>query len=211
MGTTLKAKPRTDLRGSATKNIRSQGYVPAVLYGNKTESQPLSVEGVDFLKAVREKGRNGLFSLELEGSKKHQVMIHEIQRDPLKGDYVHVDFFEVDMTSEIETSVPVKLVGEAAGSKEGGIVSHILYEVTVRCMPADIPEVIEVDIASLNIGDSIQVADIRSSVPVEITSEDEETIVTVQAPAAEQEDGQNKSEDEEQEPEVVGEEDKSEE
>ncbi|WP_332633209.1 50S ribosomal protein L25/general stress protein Ctc [Halalkalibacter flavus] len=190
MATVLQANPRDDLRGSATRKIRKEGYVPAILYGNKIESQPVAVMSVDLLKTVREVGKNGLFSLDVKGKKKHQVMIHDIQIDPLKNEYTHIDFFEVDMTSEIDANVPVRLTGEAPGEKEGGMVSHLSYEVGVRCLPADIPEEITVDVSSLNIGDSIQVADIRSQVSVDITSEDEETIVTVQPQAAEQENGQ---------------------
>ncbi len=204
MATVLKANPRNDLKGSTTRKIRKDGYVPAILYGNKIESQPVSVEGVDLLKTVRAVGKNGLFSLDVEGKKKHQVMIHDIQIDPLKNEYTHIDFFEVDMTSEIDVDVPVRLLGEAAGAKEGGVVSQLMYEVTVKCLPSDIPEEIEVDISSLSIGDSVQVADIRSRVSVVLTSEDEETIVTVQAPAAEVEPEQ--LEDEGGEPEVIGEE-----
>ncbi|ARK28447.1 50S ribosomal protein L25/general stress protein Ctc [Halalkalibacter krulwichiae] len=190
MATVLKASPRQDLRGSATRKIRKQGLVPAILYGNKIESQPVSVEGADFLKTVRSVGKNGLFSLEIAGKKNHQVMIHDIQIDPLKNEYTHIDFFEVDMTSEIEANVPIRLEGEAPGLKEGGMLSHLLYEMSVKCLPADIPEEIQVDVSNLNVGDSIQVADIRSSVSVEITNEDDETIVTVQIQAAEQENGQ---------------------
>lgn len=203
MATVLKANPRTDLKGSATRKIRKVGYVPAILYGNKIESQPVAVEGVELLKTVRAVGKNGLFTLDVEGKKKHQVMIHEIQTDPLKGEYTHIDFFEVDMTSKIDVDVPVRLAGEALGAKEGGIVSHLLYEITVNCLPSEIPEEIEVDISNLNIGDSIQVADIRSQVSVDVVSEDEETIVTIQAPAAEVEPEQ--LEGEESEPEVLGE------
>ncbi|GAE27714.1 LSU ribosomal protein L25p [Halalkalibacter wakoensis JCM 9140] len=190
MASVLQANPREDLRGSATRRIRKEGYVPAVLYGNKIESQPVAVTGIDFLKTVREVGKNGLFSLDVAGKKKHQVMIHDIQIDPLKNEYTHIDFFEVDMTSEIDANVPVRLNGEAPGEKEGGMVSHLMYEITVRCLPGEIPEEISVDVSNLNIGDSIQVADIRSSVSVDISNEDEETIVTVQAPAAEVENEQ---------------------
>ncbi|MDT8862646.1 50S ribosomal protein L25/general stress protein Ctc [Alkalihalobacillus sp. MEB130] len=190
MATVLKANPRDDLRGSATRKIRKEGYVPAILYGNKIDSQPVAVESVDFLKTVREVGKNGLFSLDVTGKKKHQVMIHDLQIDPLKNEYTHIDFFEVDMTSEIDANVPVRLNGESPGEKEGGMVTHLMYELTVRCLPADIPEEISVDVSNLNIGDSIQVADIRSSVKVDIAHEDEETIITVQAPAAEKENEQ---------------------
>ncbi|GAE31747.1 50S ribosomal protein L25/general stress protein Ctc [Halalkalibacter hemicellulosilyticus] len=204
MATVLQANPREDLRGSATRKIRKKGYVPAVIYGSKTESQPVSVEGVDLLKTIRDVGKNGLFSLDIEGKSKHQVMVHDIQVDPLKNEYLHIDFFEVDMQSEIVAEVSVRLEGEAPGEKEGGVVSHLLYDISVKCLPADIPEEIVVDVSNLAIGDSIQVADIRSSLKAEVVNEDEETIVTVQAPAAEVEPEGTEAE-EGAEPEVINE------
>ncbi len=93
MATELKANPRDDLRGSATRTLRKEGYVPGVLYGNKIKSQTVFVEGIDFIKTVRQVGKNGLFSLNVGGKKKHQVMIHDVQRDPIKNEYIHIDFF----------------------------------------------------------------------------------------------------------------------
>ncbi|KYG33299.1 50S ribosomal protein L25/general stress protein Ctc [Alkalihalobacillus trypoxylicola] len=204
MATVLKANKRENLQSSTTRKLRKDGFLPGVLYGGKIDSQPISVESVEFLKTIREIGKNGIFSLDVNGGKKHQVMLYDLQTDPLKNDFVHVDFFEVDMTSEIEAEVAVQLTGDAPGSNEGGIVSHLMYNITVNCLPSDIPENIEVDISSLNIGDSIQIADIRDSVSVDITNEDEETIVVVQAPAAEVEPDES-GEAEDAEPEVINE------
>lgn len=204
MATTLQANPRTDLTGSATRQIRKDGHVPAILYGNKIESKPVYVESVEFLKTVREVGKNGLFSLNVDGSK-HQVMIHDVQIDPLKNEYVHVDFFEVDMKSEIDADVSVRLKGEAPGTKEGGVLSHLLYDISVKCLPNDIPEEIEVDVSGLNIGDSIQITDLRDKVSVNITNEDEETVVTVQPPTVVEETDEEADSDEE--PEVINQDD----
>ncbi|GAF14281.1 LSU ribosomal protein L25p [Bacillus sp. JCM 19046] len=180
--TVLKAKERNDLTGHQTKQIRNEGFVPGVLYGKKIESKPVSVESVAFLKTLREVGQNGLFDLQLESGKKHHVMVQEIQVDALKNHYTHIDFFEVDMKVERDANVPVHLEGDAPGASEGGIVNHLLYEITVHCLPADIPESITVDISELNVGDTLSIAEIRSSVSVEIVNEDEEAVVTVQPP-----------------------------
>ncbi|MDQ0209188.1 50S ribosomal protein L25/general stress protein Ctc [Alkalicoccobacillus murimartini] len=181
----LKAEKRTDMRGSGTRKVRNAGFVPGVLYGNKVESTPVSVESVDFLKTIREVGRNGLFSLQVKGGKKHQVMVQEVQTDPLKDSFVHIDFFEVDMKSEMDADVPVRLEGEAPGVKEGGVLAQLKHEISVKCLPADIPEEVVVDVSELNIGDGITVADIKASISVDVSSEDEETIVTVQPPTVE--------------------------
>lgn len=193
--TVLKAEKRTDMRGSGTRKVRNAGYVPGVLYGNKTESTPVSVESVDFLKTMREVGRNGLFSLEVSDGKKHQVMVQEVQTDPLKDSFVHIDFFEVDMKSEIDVEVPVRVEGEAAGVKEGGVLAQVKHEISVRCLPGDIPEEVVVDVSELGIGDGLTVADVKGSLSVEVTSEDEEAIVTVQPPTIEPDPDEEPEED----------------
>lgn len=203
MASVLKANPREDLKNSVTRSIRNNGHVPAVLYGGKIESQSVSVDGIEFMKLVRSVGRNGLFSLDVEGKNKHHVMIYDMQMDPIKSEYTHIDFFEVDMTTEIDAQVPVRLTGDAPGEREGGVVSQLMYEIAVKCLPSDIPEEIEVDISKLNIGDTILTADIRSSVSVELTSEDEEPIVAVQAPANQVEEETEQSGGT-AEPEVIG-------
>ncbi|WYP26624.1 50S ribosomal protein L25/general stress protein Ctc [Alkalihalobacillus sp. FSL W8-0930] len=193
--TVLKAEKRTDMRGSGTRKVRNAGFVPAVLYGNKTEATPVSVESVDFLKTMREVGRNGLFSLEVSNGKKHQVMVQEVQTDPLKDTFVHIDFFEVDMKSEIDVEVPVRVEGEAAGVKEGGVLAQVKHEISVRCLPGDIPEEVVVDVSELGIGDGLTVADVKGSLSVEVTSEDEEAIVTVQPPTIEPDPDEEPEED----------------
>ncbi|MGN7313247.1 50S ribosomal protein L25/general stress protein Ctc [Alkalicoccobacillus gibsonii] len=193
--TVLKAEKRTDMRGSGTRKVRNAGYVPGVLYGNKTESTPVSVESVDFLKTMREVGRNGLFSLEISDGKKHQVMVQEVQTDPLKDSFVHIDFFEVDMKSEIDVEIPVRVEGEAAGVKEGGVLAQVKHEISVRCLPGDIPEEVVVDVSELGIGDGLTVADVKGSLSVEVTSEDEEAIVTVQPPTIEPDPDEEPEED----------------
>jgi large subunit ribosomal protein L25 len=184
----LQAKERADLKNSTTREIRESGQVPAILYGKKTESRAIAVDSIKFLKVIRENGRNGIISLSVDSdTKSHQVIVNEWQIDPLKGHYLHIDFFEVDMKSEMDADVPVRLEGEAPGSKEGGVLSHLMYSVSVRSLPNEIPEEIVVDISNLSVGDSIQIRDIIESQKVEINNDPEETIVTVTVAAAEAE------------------------
>ncbi|MFB4165053.1 50S ribosomal protein L25/general stress protein Ctc [Alteribacillus sp. JSM 102045] len=201
MSAVLEAKTRNDLKRSETKQLRLDGYVPAVLYGKETESTPVSVQNIAFIKTLREVGRNGIIDLDVEGdNKKHKVIVHDLQVDPIKDYLVHIDFFEVDLKSEMEAEVAVNLVGEAPGEKEGGILSPLLYNVTVRALPTDIPEEITVDISDLNIGDSIQIADLKSGKAFEFTNEPEETVVTVLPPEQEE---PEEDESEGKEPELV--------
>ncbi|WP_209125599.1 50S ribosomal protein L25/general stress protein Ctc [Alkalihalobacillus sp. BA299] len=194
MAVALQATARPDLKKSTTRKFREDGQVPAVLYGKKVGSQPIAVDQVNFIKLVRDEGRNSIISLDVNG-KKHEVMVYDMQVDPLKNDLVHVDFCAVDMSSEVDTEVRVHLVGEAPGVSDGGMVSHLLHQLSVRALPSEIPSEITVDISNLNIGDSIQIKDIMSQQSVELTNDPEETIVTILVQPAEQEPGQVEEEE----------------
>ncbi|MFB4161979.1 50S ribosomal protein L25/general stress protein Ctc [Geomicrobium sp. JSM 1781026] len=198
----LQAHSREDLRRSVTRKLRKDGYVPAVLYGKKTESTAVSVPSIEFMKTLREAGRNGIIDLFVDGDgKKHQVMVHDVQSDILKGDTTHIDFFEVDMKSELDADVAVNLVGDAPGEAEGGVLSHMMFTISVRALPTEIPEQIEVDISGLGIGDSIAVADLKSGKNFEFNNDDEETVVAVLAPTIEEEPAEG--EETQEEPELV--------
>ncbi|MDE5415991.1 50S ribosomal protein L25/general stress protein Ctc [Alkalihalobacterium chitinilyticum] len=199
MAVALQATTRPDLKNSTKRKFREDGQVPGILYGKKIESQPIAVDQINFVKLIRDEGRNSIISLDVNG-KKHEVMVYDMQVDPLKNELVHIDFCAVDMSSEVDTEVKVHLVGEAPGVGEGGMVSHLVHQLSIRALPSEIPSEITVDISNLNIGDSIQVKDIIGQQSVEITNDPEETIVTVLVQPAEQESGQV---EEEGEPEAV--------
>ncbi|WP_240377887.1 50S ribosomal protein L25/general stress protein Ctc [Bacillus piscicola] len=199
MSALLEANTRESLKRSATRQLRLDGYVPAVLYGKETESTAVSVPSIAFVKTLREVGRNGIIDLDVAGNKTHKVIVHDMQVDPIKNHLVHIDFFEVDLKSEMEAEVAVNLVGEAPGEKDGGVVSLLLYNVSVRALPAEIPEEIEVDISGLNIGDAIQIADLTAGKGFEFVNDPDETVVTVLPPDEEP----VEEEDEVTEPELV--------
>ncbi|QQK78535.1 50S ribosomal protein L25/general stress protein Ctc [Salicibibacter cibi] len=198
---TLEANKREDLRRSETRKLRTEGYVPAVLYGKKTDSTPVYVPSIAFTKTLRQVGWNGIIDLMVDDGSKHQVMVHDLQQDVIKGHNTHIDFFEVDMTSEMDADVAVNLVGEAPGESEGGVLSHMLYTVSVRALPREIPEQIDVDISELGINDSILVGDLTAGQNFAFSNEAEETIVSVLPPTDEE--PETSEDDEEQEPELV--------
>ncbi|WP_445661531.1 50S ribosomal protein L25/general stress protein Ctc [Bacillus sp. FSL K6-3431] len=193
MSTVLKAQTRTNERHSQLSELRSEGDVPAVVYGYNVENTPVSVESKSFLKVMREVGRNGVISLDLEG-KKLNVILHEYQEDPIRKEVIHADFLAVDMSVEIEANVRVELSEDAAGVKSGGVLQHILHELTITAKPDDIPEVIEVDISGLEIGESVTVADVRGNYSVVINHEDEESIAAITPPREEEAETENAGE-----------------
>lgn len=190
MGVTLKAEQRKDLRGSVTKKIRKSGYVPGIVYGKDKEGTAVSVNEVELLKTVRDEGRNAIISLDIENGEKVQVMLQEYQMDPVKDDLVHVDFYIIDLTEEMDVSVPIRIEGEAEGARSGGVLQQPLFELQVRAKPNDIPEEITIDVSSMQIGDSLTIADLPKSDKYDYLEDEDIAVVTVTAPQEEEEESE---------------------
>ncbi|NGY87670.1 50S ribosomal protein L25/general stress protein Ctc [Bacillus megaterium] len=186
MSISIQANKRTDFKNSTNRKIRDEGNFPAVVYGNKTESTPIYLNSADFIKTIREAGRNGVLTLQVD-KQKYSVMLHDIQTDPLKNEIVHADFQVVDMKKEIDTEVSLSLVGEAKGTKEGGVLQQSLYEISLKGLPQDIPSSIDVDVSDLGINDTITVGDIKVDKKLEITHDAEDTVASVLPPQQEEE------------------------
>lgn len=201
MAVILKASKREDFKKSGIKKVRDSGSIPAIVYGDKKDPITVSVNNMDLLKTVRDEGRNAIISLDIEGESV-DVMLHEYQMEPIKNQVIHADFYVVNMSNEMDVSVPIHLEGEAVGVKEGGVLQQPLYELAVRAKPADIPEEILIDVSKLDVGDSIMVADLKDAKNYEITEDANTTIVNVTAPDVEEEPA-NEEVDENAEPEVI--------
>ena len=192
---------------SDLKQLRNAGKVPAVVYGYGAKNTSVKVDEVEFIKIIREVGRNGVIDLGV-GSKTIKVMVSDYQFDPLKNQITHIDFLAINMTEERTVDVPVHLVGEAVGAKEGGVVEQPLFDLQITATPENIPESIEVDITELEVNDSYSVADIKVSGDFTIENDPEESVVTVVPPTdepTEEEVEAMEGESATEEPEVVGE------
>ncbi|WP_077623899.1 50S ribosomal protein L25/general stress protein Ctc [Sediminibacillus massiliensis] len=208
MAVKLKADKREDLKSSYTRKIRKEGFVPAVVYGKGKEPKTVAVNSIELLKTVRDEGRNAIISLNVEGDSPVDVMLHDYQVEPIKDELIHADFYAVNMSQEIDVEVPIHLDGEAQGSKDGGVLQQPLYYLAVRAKPGNIPEEIKVDVSKLEVGDSITVADLKSSNEYEITEDENTTVVSILTPdsgTVEEDTDEGQSE-----PELVGAEDNSE-
>ncbi|MGG0663354.1 50S ribosomal protein L25/general stress protein Ctc [Viridibacillus arvi] len=184
MSTVVHAKKRKVENHSALTELRQRGFVPAVVYGYKTEATPITINAREYEKALRLDGKNSIVTLEIDG-KKLNAVLNEAQKCALKGTLVHLDFLAVNMSDALEVSVRVNLIGDSVGVKEGGIIQQPNREVTVKVKPSDIPESIEVDISTLEIGDTLAVGDIRSTSTFEILDTDDFLLVTVSVPTVE--------------------------
>jgi len=177
-------------------DIRRNGMVPAVVYGARVENTTISVPSVLFGKILKEAGETSTVSLEIaEGkdsstSKKVDVLIHEVQRDPVKGFPIHIDFLAVDMNKPIEVAVPLEFEGIAPADKNGlGVLVKALYEVEIRALPKDIPQSLSVDLSTLNtLEDQIHVKNIKLPSGIEMLTSEEEVVALVTPVKEESED-----------------------
>ncbi|MFJ7756192.1 50S ribosomal protein L25/general stress protein Ctc [Peribacillus muralis] len=186
MSNLLAAKERTDLKHSNLRNLRENGEIPAVVYGNQNGSTAISVNNGELQKTLKEIGRNGIISLDLEG-KSYKVMLSDYQKDPIKNLIFHADFLIVDMSAQLQAQVRINLVGTSKGVKDGGVLQQSLHEVTVTAKPNDIPDAIDVDVTELQVGDTIYISDIQSNQKVTIDNDGEEVVASVLAPRQEEE------------------------
>ncbi len=177
----LNAVTRTNTGKGQSRTLRREGRLPAVLYGPNTDPVMLTIN-LGELEDIAKGGGAGqaLLSITVDGAKKPRTaMIKELQVSPLSRDYLHVDFYEVDMKNKINVMVPVTTTGKCVGIEMGGMLQLIRRELEVLCLPGDIPEFIEIDITELNIGDSVHVEDVKLEGDVEIPHDVDFTILTI--------------------------------
>ncbi|HEX6589262.1 MAG TPA: 50S ribosomal protein L25/general stress protein Ctc [Longimicrobiales bacterium] len=182
---TIKATPRDGTGKGANRKLRTSGRVPAVVYGHNEKTRELSLDAHE-LKVLFSKisVENTIIRLDIEGEKGEvKALVREVQANPVKGDLYHVDFYQIHANEKVDVEVPVHLVGSAPGVKAGGVMDHQIHELPVRCLPAAIPESLDVDVSALELGDSIHVADLKLPEGVETDMDGERTICSVVAPA----------------------------
>ncbi len=183
----IKATKRADTGKGPARRARAAGRVPAVLYGRGLEPLSIEVDRRDLVKALRtEAGMNVLLDIELDG-KTTLALTRELQQDPVRRDLLHADFVKVDRTQEIDVEVPIHVVGESPGVKEGGVLEHPLFQVHVRCRATDVPEFVEADVSRLGIGDSLRVSDLAEGRNFHILDDPESVVVSNVAPVSEEE------------------------
>jgi len=178
----LQAEKRNVGARSVVKAIRRQGRVPGVAYGDG-EPTALSVDERTLMAILKsERGRNALINLKIDGAA-HPVLLKEIQRHPITRIVRHVDFHRISLKKRIETAVPIHVQGEAPGVKVGGgILEHVVRDVRVRCLPAEIPAALNVDVSNLQINQSIKGKDLVAPQGVELLLDAELVIVNIVAP-----------------------------
>jgi len=205
----LDAALREEDGNVSVSQLREEGLVPGVLYGRERETVSIKANAKEVATIL---GGNAIIDLTLDDDTTQPVMVKEVQKDVITRDLLHIDLYQIDLEQKITIEVPVTVVGQPEGVKEGGLLNHILREIEIECLPTDIPKSIDVDVEELEIGDSVSVGEIDVTEEIEIKVDDTETVATVVLPDELDEEDEDEVEDEElEEPEVIGEVDDEEE
>ena len=208
---TLVVQAREECGKNKNRRLRAGGVVPAVVYGAGRKTVPIQVEKKTVLDLLRGDGAgmNSIFLLELEGTgKSRHAMIRDMQVDPLSRKILHIDFQRVLLDQVVHVAVPVELVGLAEGVKnEGGLIDFITRELEVECLPTKIPDVLEIDVTELHVGDHISAGDIALPEGVILKLDPQRVIASLVAQKAEEveeEEDMDLLEAPTAEPEVIG-------
>lgn len=204
----LEATPR-DFIGKSAKRLAQTNQVPGVIYGRGREPQAVAIDRHAFeLFMSHHAAGAALVELKLEGEKKPiNAMVREVQRSPVKGNVLHVDFVAVSMTEVTHAVVPIQLLNDPAGVKAGGILTIVMHEINVEALPGDLPESIQYDVSGMEMGDTLHLGDLEPPAGVKLLDDDESIVASVQAPRLEVEEAEV---EEAAEPELIGSKDEEE-
>lgn len=178
----LKAERRDGTGKGVARKVRAGGRVPAVVYGHGMAPLHVSVDSRDLFHILHtDAGMNVLVDLHVD---KEQLLAipREVQRDHIRGQFIHIDFLRIARDERIAVEVPIRLTGESHGVKEGGVVEHHLWTLHVECLPQDVPPAIDADIARLGINESLRVSDLNVSDKLTVLTALQETVVSVVPP-----------------------------
>ena len=173
----LEARLRKETGKGAGRRMFQTGRLPAILYGGKEAPSPIDLSLRDF--EMIEK--HNIINLKLN-NQEIMALIKEVQHHPVTNRLLHVDFYRIQQGKKLTVSIPIALTGEAPGVKVGGVLEHMLWKVEVECLPTNVPEKIEIDVSSLNIGDTLHVSDLTSGEGMKIVTDPKKTVISIVPP-----------------------------
>jgi large subunit ribosomal protein L25 len=199
----LAARQREETGKKIAKAIRREGRLPAVIYGGDEKSTPLTLDYREFDAFFRKhRGESVVINLEIEDGDAKKALLRDIQRDYLKGTFIHADFQQILMTDRITTTVSLVLIGEPVGvTLDGGVLEQALREVEIHCLASEIPEHLEVDVSAMKVGETLHVSDL-SLEHADIITDGDVSVVSVLSPMSEE--IVEEEEDVQEEPEIIG-------
>lgn len=184
----VEAIERSEFGKNASRRLRVRGMIPGVVYGHGSGTVNIAVDPKRLLEILTsETGRNSIFKLQVAG-RADDVLVREYQLHPLKGTLIHADFQRIAMDEVMEFDVPVEMVGNAPGVKAGGVLDLVLRELTLECMPGDVPDHIQVDVSAMEIGDAVRVSDLKvDSSKIKVLDDPHLVVLTLVPPRVEEE------------------------
>ncbi len=202
-------KVEASVRGKSgtgeARRLRHQGVIPAVVYNEKAQSQPIQLNAHDFSKILKGHGAGSVLLTLVVGGEEKKVLIREVQRHPVTDTILHVDFLEVSMTRKMRVEVPVRLAGEPVGvTMGGGVLQHLLRSVTIECLPGDLVEEVVVDVSGLQVGRTLMAGDLSLPVGLTLVTAKDVAVATVTEQREEEAAPSEAAEGAVAEPELVG-------
>jgi large subunit ribosomal protein L25 len=184
----LNVEPRTVV-GKQVKALRREGNVPAVLYSRRGEPVILQANNRELLRVLQRAGGSRLVKLNIAGGKEAPMaLVREVQREPIKGSVLHVDFFGVSMTEAIKVAIPIRYEGVSpAVTRNEGVLIHSMDSIEIECLPGDLIDAIAIDVSTLEkVGDVIRVSDLKAPAAVKLLADSEATVARVSYLAGEE-------------------------
>jgi large subunit ribosomal protein L25 len=184
----IRVDPRDKKHKRDAKRLLREGKIPGILYGPKTQAVPLALDKREFSSRVADLEGSHLVRLKSDVSALADkvALVKAMQYHPISGDVIHTDLYEVDLTAKITVNVPLHFIGKAEGVVRGGILQPIVREIEVECLPLDIPAFFDVDVSSLDIGDSVHIEELTMPEGVSAVFESNLALVTVVPPTVEE-------------------------
>jgi large subunit ribosomal protein L25 len=204
--TKLIAKKR-DLQGSSnSRRLRKTGSLPGVIYSEGEESIAIQLDTHAFEQVLHHHSSESvLVEVSVEGAGDITALVQEVQHHPVSSDLIHVDLLKVDANKPIHVEIPVDVVGESAGVKEGGTLDLVMHAIAVECLPGDLVESIEVDVSALEIGDVLHLSQVKLSSKLKSLGDEEAIVLSISAPRVEEEEEEAVEGEAGAEPEVINE------
>lgn len=187
-GSNLRCQKRDLATKAYLKGLRKDGLVPGVIYGQGDNGEPVIFDRGELFRTFHSRGARGLFTLRIKGDKAPVLaLLREMQRNPISGEIVHIDFMKVNIGEKISAAVAILVTGEEDLTKNGGVFQLALKEVQVECLPGDLPDSFSLNVANAQIGDKILVSDLARAEGVDIMTEGDTMVAVVLHPAREEE------------------------
>lgn len=186
----IKAEPREGVGTSAARRSRREGSIPAIIYGVGKPPQNLKVNTRDFTRGLQSHASEHLMvDLEVGEGDVRKVLLQEVQHHPVTGDIIHADFHEISMTEKLRVDVPLRLVGEPVGvTQQGGVLEHLVRQIEIECLPADIPDFFELDVSGLSVGHGLKAGDVKlDAAKFKLVTDADLAVAAVSAQRAEEE------------------------